>query len=266
MPHLGGFAAVQVGRGGRYSLHTSTFRKRRRAAGLFRYDDDMLDLKAKPDQPLVFPSILAADFTKLSDEVADVLNLGADGIHVDIMDGHFVPNLSIGPPVMASLRRRFPEVYFDVHLMVSHPEQFVGPFADAGADHITFHIEATAGRKQHHEFDLIEQIRAAGCTVGVCFNPPTTAASVQHLVGHVDLILAMSVHPGFGGQAFIPGVLDKVRELTPKLPEDVRFEMDGGLAPDTAPAAVAAGIDVVVAGSSVFGARDRAAAIAALRA
>ena len=225
----------------------------------------MLDLSAKPARPLIMPSILAADFTRLGDEVADVLDKGADGIHVDIMDGHFVPNLSMGPPVMASLRKRFSEVYFDVHLMVTNPEMFVGPFADAGADHITFHIEATAGRKQHHEYDLIEQITKAGCTAGICFNPPTTAASVAHLIGDVQMVLAMSVHPGFGGQKFIPEVLDKVRELSPRLPEGVRFEMDGGLDPQTTPAAVAAGIDMVVAGSAIFGAEDRAAVIAALQ-
>lgn len=225
----------------------------------------MLQLTQKPDQPLVFPSILAADFTRLGDDVADVLDKGADGIHVDIMDGHFVPNLSMGPPVMASLRKRFPEAYFDVHLMVTNPEIFVGPFADAGCNHITFHIEATAGRKQHHEMDLIEQIKTAGCTAGVCLNPPTTAASVQHLLDEVEMVLFMSVHPGFGGQKFIPEVLPKVRELAAKTPDTVRIEMDGGLAPDTAPAAVAAGIDTIVAGSAVFSAPDRAAVIASLK-
>lgn len=225
----------------------------------------MIDLAAKPAAPLVLPSILAADFTALGDDVADVLDKGADGIHVDIMDGHFVPNLSIGVPVMASLRKRFPDVYFDVHLMVTNPEHFVGPFADAGADHITFHIEATAGRKTHHEFDLVEQIKKAGCTAGISFNPPTTAASVQHLVGHIEMFLAMSVHPGFGGQSFIPQVLDKVRELSPKLPGDTRFEIDGGVGPDNAGDVAAAGVDLIVAGSAVFGAADRAAAIAAIK-
>lgn len=225
----------------------------------------MLDLTRKPARPLVLPSILAADFTRLGDDVADVLDKGADAIHVDIMDGHFVPNLSMGPPVMASLRKRFPEVYFDVHLMVTNPEDFVQPFADAGANHITFHIEATAGRKQHHEFDLIDQIKAAGCTAGVSFNPPTTAASVQHLVGHVEMFLAMSVHPGFGGQSFIPAVLGKIQELSAKLPETIRFEIDGGVGPDNAAAVADAGIDMIVAGSAVFGAADRAAAIAAIQ-
>lgn len=226
----------------------------------------MIDLTQQPARPLVMPSILAADFARLGDEVADVLDRGADGIHVDIMDGHFVPNLSMGPPVLASLRKRFPDAYFDVHLMVTNPEHFVGPFADAGADHITFHIEATAGRKQHHEFDLIEQIKKAGPTAGVCFNPPTTAASVAHLADHVEMVLAMSVHPGFGGQKFIPAVLDKVRELSPQLPDGVRFEIDGGVGPDNARQVVAAGIDMIVAGSAVFGAADRGAVIAALKA
>ena len=183
----------------------------------------MLNLNAKPARPLVFPSILAADFARLGDEVQSVLDAGADGIHVDIMDGHFVPNLSMGPPVMKALRRAFPDVFFDVHLMVTDPAMFVDPFADAGADCITFHIEATAGRKQDHEHDLIERVRRAGPKVGVSLNPPTTAASVQHLVAAVDLILLMSVHPGFGGQAFMPGVLDKARELVPHLPETTRL-------------------------------------------
>lgn len=225
----------------------------------------MLDLSQKPARALVFPSILAADFTRLGDDVADVLDRGADGIHVDVMDGHFVPNLSMGPPVMKSLRKRFPDVYFDVHLMVTNPEHFVGPFADAGADHITFHIEATAGRKSNHEFDLIEQIRKAGPTAGVCFNPPTTAASVAHLVGHVRMVLAMSVHPGFGGQSFIPDVLEKIKELADQLPDDTRMEIDGGVGPDNAAAVRDAGVDTVVAGSAVFGSTDRAAALAAIK-
>ena len=223
-------------------------------------------LTEKPARPLVFPSILAADFSKLGDEIADVLDRGADGIHVDIMDGHFVPNLSMGPPVMQSIRQRFPDAFFDVHLMVSNPEMFVGPFADAGADHITFHIEATAGRKQHHEYDLIEQIRQAGPTAGVCFNPPTTAASVAHLAEDVQMILAMSVHPGFGGQSFIPEVLEKTRQLAPALPTSCRLEIDGGAAPGNIESIVASGVDTIVAGSSVFGAADRSAAIAALHA
>lgn len=225
----------------------------------------MLDLSQKPAAPLVFPSILAADFARLGDDVADVLDRGADGIHVDIMDGHFVPNLSMGPPVMKSLRKKFPDVYFDVHLMVTNPEHFVGPFADAGADHITFHIEATAGRKSNHEFDLIEQIKKAGPTAGVCFNPPTTAASVEHLIGHVRIFLAMSVHPGFGGQVFIPKVLDKIKELSAKVPGDTRMEIDGGVGPDNAAAVRDAGVDAIVAGSAVFGADDRTAAINAIR-
>ncbi|MEM9418209.1 MAG: ribulose-phosphate 3-epimerase [Planctomycetota bacterium] len=226
----------------------------------------MIDLSQKPTQPLVLPSILAADFTTLGEDVADVLDKGADGIHVDIMDGHFVPNLSIGVPVMASLRKRFPDAYFDVHLMVTNPELFVQPFVDAGADHITFHIEATAGRKENHEFDLIDQIKQAGCTAGISFNPPTTAASVQHLIGHVEMFLAMSVHPGFGGQKFIPEVLDKIRELSPKLPDTARFEIDGGVGPANAGDVAAAGVDMIVAGSAVFGAPNRAAAIAAIKA
>lgn len=227
----------------------------------------MIDLAQKPARPLILPSILAADFARLGDDVADVLDKGADGIHVDIMDGHFVPNLSMGPGVMAALRQRFPDAYFDVHLMVSDPADYVKPFADAGADHITFHIECTAGRQPHHELDLIAQIKAAGCTAGVCLNPGTAGGSIAHLLNHDDLsmVLAMSVQPGFGGQSFMPQVLPKVRDIADRLPSTVRFEMDGGLSPATAPGAVAAGIDLIVAGSAVFGAPDRAAAIAAMQ-
>jgi len=239
-----------------------------RGAARLRYHRNMFNIATQPTQPLVLPSILAADFANLGDDIADVLDKGADGIHVDIMDGHFVPNLSMGPPVMASLRKRFPDAYFDVHLMVSNPELFVGPFADAGADHLTFHIEATAGRKKHHEFDLIDQIRSLGKTVGISFHPPTTAASVHHLIGHVDMFLAMSVHPGFGGQAFIPDVLTKIQELSAKLPDagNVRFEIDGGVGPSNAREVAAAGIDMIVAGSAVFGAKDRAKAIQQIKA
>ena len=228
----------------------------------------MLNLSTPPTGPLVLPSILAADFARLGDDVADVLDKGADGIHVDIMDGHFVPNLSMGPGVLASLRKRFAKAYFDVHLMVTDPADYVKPFADAGADHITFHIECTAGRKTDHELDLMDQIKAAGCTAGVCLNPGTAGGSIAHLLDHPDLsmVLAMSVQPGFGGQSFMPEVLPKVRAIADALPQTVRFEMDGGLSPTTCPDAVAAGIDLVVAGSAVFGAADRAAAIAAMKA
>ena len=227
----------------------------------------MIDLALMPDRPLVLPSILAADFARLGDDVADVLDRGADGVHVDIMDGHFVPNLSMGPGVLASLRRRFADAYFDVHLMVTDPADYVKPFADAGADHLTFHIEATAGRKADHERDLIAQIRAAGCTAGVCLNPGTAGGSVTHLLDHPDLsmVLAMSVQPGFGGQTFMPEVLPKVAAIADALPATVRLEMDGGLSPATAPEAVAAGVDLIVAGSAVFGAADRAGVMAAMR-
>jgi ribulose-phosphate 3-epimerase len=226
---------------------------------------DTLDLLNKPPQlPLIFPSILASDFSRVGDDAASVLEAGADGLHLDVMDGHFVPNLTMGPAMVQWLRQRFGEAYLDVHLMVTNPEQWVKPFADAGADCITFHIEATMGRRSHHERELIQQIRQSGCDVGVALNPPTPAGAVQHIVHDVDMVLVMSVHPGFGGQKFIADVLEKVQTIR-KWKRDLRIEMDGGIDGQTVKACRDAGCDVIVAGSSVFGAQDRAGIIAALR-
>jgi ribulose-phosphate 3-epimerase len=213
----------------------------------------------------VLPSILSADFARLGEEVADVIAAGADGIHVDIMDGHFVPNLTMGPALVKSLRGRFGRVYFDVHLMVEKPADFVEPFAEAGADCLTFHIEATAGRDEHDEHALIEQIRSAGCEVGIVVNPPTPVESIAHLIDQVDMVLIMSVNPGFSGQSFMPEVLDKARFVAERKPGHVRLEMDGGINVQTVEQVRQAGVDTIVAASAVFGAQDRKATIDKLR-
>ena len=216
-------------------------------------------------KPMVFPSILGADFANLANECEQVLGLGAEALHVDVMDGHFVPNLTMGPALVRSLKKRFPDAFFDVHLMTTDPQQWVEPFAEAGADHLSYHIEATAGRDEHNEHDLIEQIHRAGCTAGVVINPPTPAVAIEHLLDKVDLVLVMSVHPGFAGQSFMDEVLDKTRRLAGLLPERVRLQMDGGIGPQNIGRVLEAGCDTVVAASSLFGAANRAEALAALR-
>ena len=203
-----------------------------------------------PARALVAPSILAADFADLDGDCRDVLDAGADLLHVDIMDGHFVSNLSIGPAVCGAVRRACPGAFLDVHLMVTDPDMFVDPFVDAGADLISFHVEVREGMPCR---DLIKRIRDKGVKTGIVLNPPTAAERVMPYVDLVDLVLVMSVNPGFGGQAFIPEVLDKARMIKPALRADQRLEIDGGVSPENAQQVRDAGFDVLVAGSAVFG-------------
>ena len=210
---------------------------------------------------LIAPSILSADFTKLGSEVTEVSKAGADWIHVDVMDGHFVPNITIGPLIVEALRP-LTKLPLDCHLMVSRPEEWVTPFAKAGADYITVHCEASVNLDR-----LLHQIREAGCKVGVSINPGTPLSMIEEVLDLVDLVLVMSVNPGFGGQKFIQSTLTKVEKLV-KLRGNRKFliQIDGGIKVDNIGKAFKAGVDCFVAGSAIFASKDRAQAIAALRA
>jgi ribulose-phosphate 3-epimerase len=211
----------------------------------------------------IAPSILSADFTALGAAVAAAERGGADLIHVDVMDGHFVPNITIGPLVVQAARKvtRLP---LDVHLMIENPELYIADFAKAGADYITVHVEAAT-----HLHRLIQNIREhKGVKAGVSLNPATPLETLDYILGDIDMVLIMSVNPGFGGQAYIPSATDKIRRLRRMIDDRklmVEIEVDGGVKPENAKEIAAAGADILVAGSAVFGVKDYAAAIKGIR-
>jgi ribulose-phosphate 3-epimerase len=217
--------------------------------------------KRPPHLPLIAPSILAADFARLGPEAADVEQAGADLLHVDIMDGHFVPNLTMGPDVVMALARSC-KLMQDVHLMVSQPAEYVEPFAKAGAGHMTFHIEVAP---RDTGIDLIKRIHDLGCTAGVSLNPDTPVSDLKEVLPHADLILVMSVFPGFTGQSFMPETLEKVRFLRHELGTHQRLEIDGGIGIRVAHEALEAGADVLVAGAAIFRNPERPQTIKLLR-
>jgi len=211
----------------------------------------------------IAPSILAADFARLGADVEAVLEAGADIVHFDVMDNHYVPNLSVGPMVCKALRDYGIQAPIDVHLMVQPVDALVGMFADAGASYITFHPDAST-----HVDRTLQLIRHAGCKSGLVFNPAASLDSLKYVMDKVDMILLMSVNPGFGGQSFIPSTLDKLREARKLIDEsglDIRLEVDGGVGPANIAAAAEAGADTFVAGSAIFGKPDYKAVIDSMR-
>lgn len=210
----------------------------------------------------IAPSLLSANFAFLAQEIKKVEDAGADMIHLDIMDGHFVPNLTFGPPVVAALRT-LTTLPFDVHLMITNPQDFIDPFIKAGADIITIHTETTP-----HLHRLIQTVKGASIKAAVSLNPATSLTAVEEILPDLDMVLIMSVNPGFGGQQFIPQSIDKIRRLRQMIEDrglSVDIQVDGGINSKTAPLVTAAGANVLVAGSAVYGAPDVAEAIRQLR-
>ena len=218
------------------------------------------DPYAAPPGPMILPSILSADFAKLGTEVDEVLDGGGDFLHCDVLDGHFAPNISFGPHVIEAVRRVTP-CYLDCHLMISDPVRYADPLVRAGASSLTFHTEAVGD-----PVATARELRKRGCRVGVTIRPSTPVEAIWPVLDGVDLVLVMSVEPGFSGQQFMPEVLPKCEAVKRRLRPDQRLEIDGGIKPANVRRAAAAGVDWFVVASAIFGKPDRAAAVADLRA
>ena len=219
---------------------------------------------AKPELPRagsieIVPSILSADFANLATEISQVESAGIRMLHLDIMDGHFVPNITIGPVVIAKLRKHS-RLFFDAHLMITDPEKYADDFIKAGVNHITFHIEAVPGPT-----DFINRLHAAGVTVGLCLNPETSVKNLEKFAPLCDMILIMTVHPGFGGQSFIHSAAEKITAIKKIVGPDIRIEVDGGIDATTAKIVTNYGADTLVAGNAIFAKSDRIAAIENIR-
>jgi ribulose-phosphate 3-epimerase len=207
----------------------------------------------------VVPSVLSADFARLADEIDIITSAGVRIVHLDVMDGHFVPNITIGPPVIAKLRK-YSDLVFDAHLMISEPERYAERFAEAGANHITFHIEVAEDPPE-----LIDKLHELDCTAGICLNPETPVESIRAVAPLCDMVLVMTVHPGFGGQEFLQDAAKKIVQVREIVGPEIRIEVDGGIDPHTTPIVVSYGADTLVAGNAIFGKSDRVAAINAIR-
>jgi len=213
----------------------------------------------KPGTIEVAPSILSADFAKLADEIAEIESAGVNMVHLDVMDGNFVPNITIGPPVIAKLRK-VSKLAFDTHLMIADPVKYAKAFVDAGANHITFHIETTDEPEK-----LVDQLHELGCTAGICLNPETPVEALEKIAPLCDMVLVMTVRPGFGAQQFMPEAAKKIVQIREIVGPETRVEVDGGIDPQTTPIVVSYGADTIVAGNAIFSKSDRIAAINAIR-
>jgi ribulose-phosphate 3-epimerase len=220
----------------------------------------MLYQLPKPGTIEIAPSILSADFARLADEIAEIESADVNMVHLDVMDGNFVPNITIGPPVIAKLRK-VSKLFFDTHLMIADPVKYAKAFVDAGANHITFHIETTNEPEK-----LVDQLHELGCTAGVCLNPETPVETMEKIAPLCDMVLVMTVHPGFGAQKFMPEAAKKIVQIREMVGPEIRVEVDGGIDPQTTPIVVSYGADTLVAGNAIFSKPDRAAAINAIRA
>ncbi|MGA2070946.1 MAG: ribulose-phosphate 3-epimerase [Sedimentisphaerales bacterium] len=207
----------------------------------------------------VNPSILSADFARLADELAVVEKAGVKMVHLDVMDGHFVPNITIGPPVVEKLREHS-NLFFDAHLMITDPRKYAPAFVKAGVNNITFHIEV-----EKKPVELIKMLHGMGVTAGICLNPETPVKTIEKTAPFADMILVMTVHPGFGGQKFIASAAKKIRDVRNIVGPKIRVEVDGGIDVETTPIVVGYGADTLVAGNAIFGQKNRIAAINALR-